>query len=69
MLDLRYADFKAFKSGNMYNNTLVCNEKGYSNYWESGIVYPDKILSDLINIFHPTLQENIHFNFYKKLRD
>lgn len=67
----RYADFKAFKIGQLYNNTLHTNEKGYSNYWETGITHPDQILSDLIQILHPELNvsENKLFYFYQKLKD
>jgi iron complex transport system substrate-binding protein len=49
----RYAAFKAYKTGNLYNNTRFTNKKGYSVYWESGMLHPDRILSDLVNIFHP----------------
>ncbi|MBK9285234.1 MAG: ABC transporter substrate-binding protein [Sphingobacteriaceae bacterium] len=67
--DKRYADFKAFQKSNLFNNTLHLNSSGYSDYWESGIVYPDKILSDLIQIFHPALQDSIQaeLNYYKKV--
>jgi iron complex transport system substrate-binding protein len=53
--DARYSQFKAFRSGNLYNNNLVTNEKGYSIYWETGMYHPDRILSDLIRIFHPEM--------------
>ncbi len=67
--ELRYAEFKAYKTNNLYNNNKVVNSKGYSNYWETGITHPDKILSDLILIFHPTLKEKLNneFNYYKKI--
>ncbi|HRH10679.1 MAG TPA: ABC transporter substrate-binding protein [Bacteroidia bacterium] len=67
----RYADFKAFQTGQLYNNTLHCNQKGYSNYWETGILHPDQILSDLIQLLHPELkvQDNRIFYFYQKLKD
>lgn len=68
--DKRYANFKAYKDGNLYNNTLHCNIKGYSNYWEDGFVNPDRILSDFIKIFHPNLTDSINSNyhFYEKLK-
>lgn len=73
-LENRYSEFKAFKNGELYNNNKVKNDKGYSTYWESGIMYPDKILSDLILIFHPELKTKLlekghstDFNYYKKL--
>lgn len=63
----RYAEFKAFKEGHLYNNNRVSNAKGYSTYWETGMVYPDRILSDLIRIFHPELEATDSLNYYKHL--
>lgn len=60
----RYEEFKAFKTGNLYNNTRYTNAKGYSDYWETGMIYPDRILSDLILIFHPELKSEIENEFY-----
>lgn len=60
----RYAEFKAYKTGNLYNNTLHTNTKGYSVYWETGMIYPDRILSDLIQIFHSDLRAEIQNEFY-----
>ncbi|MDO9000108.1 MAG: ABC transporter substrate-binding protein [Bacteroidota bacterium] len=62
--DKRYSEFKAFKNGNLFNNTKTTNKKGYSTYWETGMIYPDKILSDLIQIFHPELKSEIKNNYY-----
>lgn len=60
----RYAEFKAFRTGNLYNNTRVTNAKGYSDYWETGMIYPDRILSDMILIFHPELKSEVKSEFY-----
>jgi len=61
----RYAEFKAFKEGKIYNNTKVKNEKGYSIYWETGMIHPERILSDLVSIFHPDkLKEDNHEMYY-----
>jgi len=62
--ETRYAEFRAYKTGNLYNNTKVTNSKGYSNYWETGMIYPDRILSDLVQIFHPELKTRIKRDFY-----
>lgn len=60
----RYEEFDAFKNGRLFNNNKVCNDKGYSNYWETGMIYPDRILSDLILIFHPELKSELKNDLY-----
>lgn len=65
--DERYALFKAYQTGQIYNNNKSQNSKGFSNFWESGINQPDKILKDLIYIFHPELIPNHTLTFYKKI--
>lgn len=62
--DPRYAEFNAFKKGNVYNNTKTTNSKGYTTYWETGMIYPDRVLSDLIQIFHPELKQQIKNDLY-----
>jgi iron complex transport system substrate-binding protein len=66
--DKRYEAFKAFKTKQIYNYTKTINSKGYSSYWESAMIYPDRILNDLILIFHPQLKDSLQpFYYYKKL--
>jgi len=60
----RYAEFNAFKKGHLYNNNKVANNFGYSSYWETGMIHPDRILSDLILIFHPELRQQVGSDFY-----
>lgn len=62
--DDRYAEFKAFKNGTVYNNTKFINDKGYSTYWETGMIYPDRILHDLLLIFHPEIKEQFKNDLY-----
>jgi len=50
--DIRNKEFKAFQLNQLFNNNKVLNSYGYSNYWESGLLYPNKILKDMISIFH-----------------
>lgn len=68
-LESRYVEFKAYKNANLYNNIKNTNSKGYSDYWETGIIFPNRVLSDLILIFHPELQSQIKNDlyYYKKL--
>ena len=65
--DNRYADFKAVKAGNLYNNNARLNESGGNDYWEGGINNPDIVLADLIKIFYPKILFNHQLFYYRKL--
>jgi iron complex transport system substrate-binding protein len=67
--DKRYADFDAFKKDGIYNNNLNCNKFNYSTYWETGMIYPNRILCDMIQIFHKDAKETLNrpFYYYRKL--
>ncbi len=66
-VDERFAQFRAFQQGNVYNNNARVNEHGGNDYWESGLTRPDIILADLIKIFHPELVPEHEIVYYKKL--
>ncbi len=57
----RYSQFKAFQTGQLYNNTKHTNKFGYSDYWETGMIHPERVLSDLIGIFHPSLRQDFYY--------
>ncbi|GJD15135.1 ABC transporter, periplasmic-binding protein [Rivularia sp. IAM M-261] len=65
--DTRYGDFKAVKTGNLYNNNARVNESGGNDYWEGGISNPDIVLSDLIKIFHPEILPQHELVFYRRV--
>ncbi|MCX7595429.1 MAG: ABC transporter substrate-binding protein [Fischerella sp.] len=65
--DNRYAEFKAVKAGNIYNNNARMNTTGGNDYWESGISNPHLILSDLIKILHPEILPKYQLKYYRKL--
>ncbi|WP_238360559.1 ABC transporter substrate-binding protein [Iningainema tapete] len=65
--DNRYTEFKAIKTGNIYNNNARVKDSGGNDYWESGISNPDIVLSDLIKIFHPQILPNHQLTYYQKL--
>jgi iron complex transport system substrate-binding protein len=66
----RYSEFRAFREGNLFNNTLHTNTHGYSDYWETGICHPERILWDLINIFHPSAEAQVkrELYYYEKIK-
>lgn len=65
--DQRFANFGVFKNGQIFNNINRMSENGGNDFWESGTVYPNLILRDLISIFHPgTLEEDLVY--YKEVK-
>ncbi len=68
-LDPRLKKFKPIALKQVYNyNKLTSPGQGFA-FWELGPVQPDKILSDLINIFYPKNNFLCHkLYFYSKLK-
>ena len=67
MKDERFRDFKAFKTGRIYNNDKRENAAGGNDFWETGVVRPDLVLADLIKIFHPDALPNHSLYFYREV--
>ena len=65
--DNRFRKFRAAQNGSVYNNTKQVGTKGGNAIWERGIVHPDKVLEDLIQIFHPASNSPQNFSFYENL--
>ncbi|MFT4901049.1 MAG: iron complex transport system substrate-binding protein [Lentimonas sp.] len=64
----RFRKFRAAQQGSVYNNTKQVGLKGGNAIWERGIVHPDQVLEDLIQIFHPENNSPRDFNFYQRLK-
>ena len=64
----RYAIFESFKQGKVYNSNARINEFGGNDYWESAVAWPDKILADLVAIFHPALMPDHKLYYYHQLK-
>ncbi|MFI3324390.1 MAG: ABC transporter substrate-binding protein [Rikenellaceae bacterium] len=72
MADLRsqvpkFAQMPMVRNSAVYNSTARSTPMGGSDFWESGVVYPERILADLIEIFHPSLIEGEGLYYYKQL--
>ena len=65
--DERFTEFKAYKTGMMYNNNMRMSPGGGNDYFESAPVNPNRVLADLIKIFHPELLPDHELYYYKKL--
>ncbi|MEJ7658233.1 MAG: hypothetical protein WKG07_00710 [Hymenobacter sp.] len=66
--DARYATFAPFQNNRVYNYNRRTNAQGSNDYWESGAVQPDLVLSDLIRILHPELLPQWQLYYYQQLK-
>ncbi len=66
--DSRFATFPPVKKRTIFNNNLIVTSEGGNDYWERGVVRPDLILADLVKIFHPEVDKDTIYNFYKPVR-
>lgn len=67
--DPRFADVPAIRSGMLYNNNARSNSRGGNDYWESGMLYPERLLADLISILHPKLLPDHELIYYRRLTE
>jgi iron complex transport system substrate-binding protein len=66
--DERFASFPSFNNARIYNNNNRMSLSGGNDFWESGTIYPDKILHDFIVIFHPGLLGNSELYYYREIK-
>jgi len=66
-MDEKHTWFKSYKSGEVYNFARRTTEAGGNDFWETGVVRPDYILSDLIKILYPDLAKDAEFYFTEHL--
>jgi len=63
-----FKNIPSLKNGNVFNNTKRETIQGGSDFWEKGVIEPDVILNDLINIIHPELNSKRELVYYKQLK-
>lgn len=56
--DHRLTAFKAFKDNKLYHYRKRTTPQGGNDFWESAVVFPHRLLRDLIIIAHPALFPN-----------
>lgn len=54
----KLASIECVRGGNVFNCTRRLSPRGGNDFWESGVIRPDRILGDLIKIFHPELSHS-----------
>lgn len=65
--DDRYALFRAFREGNVWNNDRIRCAGGGRDFFETGATRPDWVLADLIAILHPELLPGHVMKWYRRL--
>ncbi|MEM6724394.1 MAG: ABC transporter substrate-binding protein [Bacteroidota bacterium] len=67
-VDPRYKNFESWKTGQVFNGSKRVSENGGYDIYESAVVYPDRVLADLIEIFHPTSLPGDSLTYYLQLQ-
>jgi iron complex transport system substrate-binding protein len=63
----RYAEFKAYRQGQVWVYERRVTPAGGNDYWSRSVSHPDVVLADLIKIFHPTLLSEHAFEWYMQV--
>lgn len=63
----RFAKIGVLKKGKVYNNDARSTPRGGNDFYESGTINPDVVLSDLISIFHPEIAAD-SLTYYRQLK-
>lgn len=63
----RLADLRVIREGRVYNNNARLSHGGGSDFWESGVVNPDIVLTDIAAILHPELYPDAVLTYYRRL--
>ena len=63
-MNSQHALFKAYQTGRLYNFRKRCLPSGANDFWESGVVHPERILRDII----ATLNNDTTFYYINPVR-
>lgn len=66
--DRRFGKLDVFSNGEVYNNNRRIGAGGGNDYWESGVIRPDRVLQDLVHIFNERPVDNNNLFYYRKLQ-
>jgi len=63
----RYAEFKAYRQGQVWVYERRVTPAGGNDYWSRSVSHPDLVLADLVKIFHPSLLPDRAFEWYMQV--
>ncbi|MDO4758072.1 MAG: ABC transporter substrate-binding protein [Rikenellaceae bacterium] len=64
----RFADVRAVREKQVWNNNARLSPAGGNDFWEQGVVEPDVVLRDLQHLLHPELDPNYQFVYHHRLQ-
>jgi iron complex transport system substrate-binding protein len=67
-VDERFGKLSSYKNDRVFNNNKELSRGGGNAFFESGVVEPEIILSDLVYILHPQLLPSHKLKYYRKLQ-
>lgn len=65
--DGKHTWFKAYQNREVYNFSARSTSSGANDFWETGVVHPERILQDLVWVLYPTLMPNYEPYYTKRL--
>lgn len=67
-IDSKHTWFKAYQTAQVYNFYKRTNTTGGNDFWETGVVHPELILSDLMLVLYPQMCSDKEFYFTSRLK-
>lgn len=67
-LNPRFSEVPAVVESKVFNNNARTTGQGGSDFWESGAVRPDIVLSDMVKIIHPELLPEYELFYFKEIK-
>ena len=64
----KFATVDVVRRGEVYNCTAISTPAGGSDFWESGAVWADVVLADMIAILHPEKAGGHQMHYFEKLK-
>lgn len=64
--DEKHTWFNAWQKGEVYNFCKRSNARGANDFWETGVVRPDLLLSDIIRTLYPERLDSNHVFFFTR---
>lgn len=62
-----YQQFNSVKQKQIYDRQNRLSTSGGNDYWESGVIHPEWVLSDLVKILYPEILPQEPFYYYRKI--